>query len=239
MSSNDGAPSWLTEETVTAAAKNPTVQKAAVKTASNPIVQKAAVNAAKQHVQDNAPGWATEDSNQKNYAPPAVPGVPVDEAHDVERAGGGGDFRPRNSEFVASEEEIKKIKKYHLFLRIAYMASAFMMSVGAVLSLNGAGISTAFIAFYVLFFAVLIFCFECGLKAVSTIIARNFGFMYSMAGRLVMLIVICGMLVRLDIWAKVAMGLLAASMAGHIFVIVQCPKYEEYLRKKHYYQEKV
>ena len=47
------------------------------------------------------------------------------------------------------------------------------------------------------------------------------------------------MLVQLNVWGKVAMGLLCVSLALNLYVIVMMPRFEEYLRKKHYYAEKV
>ena len=120
---------------------------------------------------------------------------------DLERGQG-----PRtHSAFNATPEEIKEIQKLHLILRVCYMLTSIMMAVAAVLAISGATLATTFIALYVFFFALLIFCFEFGLKVVSTIIASNFGFMYTLLGRVILVLVICGMVTRLGIYGYVSM----------------------------------
>ena len=166
MSKNDGVPSWLTEETVTTATTNPVVQKAAVSAASNPAVQKAAVATATSKVNETAPGWA----EPSGYTPPATPGA-VAQPNEMPRDIESQRVAPDRT-FDASPEEVKEIQKWHLYLRVCYMITAIMMSIGAVLTLDGASIATAFIAFYVFFFSMLMFCFECGMKAVSSIIGK-------------------------------------------------------------------
>ena len=233
MSQNDGAPSWLTEENINTAASNPMVQKAAVKAASNPAVQKAAVNAATAKVNEHAPGWAAEPVKAQAYVPPTVPGSSTMDK-DIENQ----NDTSRHSELVATTDEIKQIQKYHLILRVCYMITAILMAVASVLTLQNAGIATVFICGYVFFFALLIFCFELGLKAVAQMIASNFGFMYSLIGRIALVMICCGMLVRLGVWGKVALGTLVASLVLNLYVILTNPKFEEYLRKKHFYAEK-
>ena len=232
MSQNDGAPSWLTEENINTAASNPMVQKAAIKAASNPAVQKAAVNAATAKANEHAPGWAAEPVKSQSYVPPAVPGSSTMDK-DIESQNAN-----RHSELVATTEEIKQIQKYHLILRVCYMITAILMGVASVLTLNGAGIATVFICGYVFFFALLICCFELGLKAVAQMIASNFGFMYSLVGRIALVCICCGMLVRLGTWGYVSMGAIVFSLVLNLYVILTNPKFEEYLRKKHFYSEK-
>lgn len=235
MSGNDGAPSWLTEETISSAASNPAVQSAAVKVASNPTVQKAAVNHAKNEINKSAPGWASEPVTAQPYTPPNPNGHNTMPANnDVENQ------RPSQTvpDFDCSPEELKEIQRYHLYLRVAFMLTAIMMSLASVLTLQSCSVATAFIAMYVFFFAVLIFCFELGLKAVAEMIASNFGFLYSFVGRVIFVIVLCGMLARLSTWGYVAMGLLVISLGGNLYVLFKLPRYDEYLRKKHYFGEK-
>ena len=245
MSRNtDAAPSWLTEENITTAANNPQVQKAAVKVASNPAVQAAAINHAnkKINVSQNSQSTGT------GYVPPVVKGVPTDApawstagTQDIEGGNGVPDDggRPRAmSDFVATDEEITEIKKYHLILRCCFMSSAVMMAISAVLTIQSASVSAAFMSMYVFFFAVMIFCFELGLQAVLKLVASNFGFMYTFFGRICLVMVICGMLAQLDVWGKVTIALLCASAVFNIFVVLKLPKFDEYLRKKHFHAEK-
>lgn len=231
---NDGAPSWLTEENISAAANNPTVQKAAVSAASNPAVQQAAVNHINQRASESAPSWASTPAKAEAYAPPSVPGADNSTMpRDVESGA------RQRADFDASPEELKELQRYHLILRICYMITALMMSLAAALTINGASVATAFICMYVFFFAVLIFCFECALKGISALIASNFGFMYTLPGRVFFCIVICSMLARMQIWGYVALGLLIACLFGNFYVLFKFPRFDEYLRKKHYYAEKV
>lgn len=254
---NDGPPSWLTEENITTAASNPVVQNAAVSVASNPAVQKAAINHANKKMNEAAPGWASDPEpvrasnatqNSQTYVPPVVKGVPAEDVpawsvpQDVERGNDGGNQGGRKramSDFVATDEEIKEIKKYHLILRVCFMCSALMMAISAVLTIQNASVSAAFMSMYVFFFAVMIFCFELGLQAVLKIVAANFGFMYTFFGRILLAMIICGMLAQLDVWGKVTIALLCASVAFNIFVVFKVPKYDEYLRKKHFHAEKL
>lgn len=63
------------------------------------------------------------------------------------------------------EEQVQRMQKWHLALRIFYMAAAIFLAVAAGLTLQGqSDIGKFFFACYVIFFAGLIFCFECGLN---------------------------------------------------------------------------
>lgn len=196
------APSWLTQENVSAVAENPAAQKAAVSAAKNPAVQSAMMGAATQAV-----------------------------------VGSNRDIESGPTDFDASESEIADIRKHHLFLRIVNICCALMMGVAAFTSLNS-DVATAFICGYVFFFGLLICCFEVGLQAVSKCIVANFGFMYTLTGRFLMIVVVLGLLVRLNIWGQITMALVCFSLLAQMYVLFKFPKFEEYLVKKHYYQEK-
>jgi len=167
---NDGVPSWLTEDTVTKVASNPVVQKTAVNAASNPVVQKAVINTAKAKINDTAPGWADEPSTSinKGYTPPIVPGVNPSEIRPVKDI--ENQQLVTNREFDATPEELAEIRKYHSILRFCYGSTALTMAVNAVLYMDGASIAKIFLCLYILFFAVLMFCFELALKTVSKMI---------------------------------------------------------------------
>lgn len=208
MSNNDGAPSWLTPDNAKAVASNPVAQSAAKTAAKDPTVQKAAVAAV------------------------------VNNNKDVESGRPSVAAKQGNSDFNASDEEIANLKKHHLYLRVAYMITAILMSVGAVTTLTGASASIFFMCAYVFFFALLICCFEVGLKAISKIIAANFGFMYTIPGRFFLLCIAAGMCYSLNVWGKVAMGCMAASLLLNIYILCALPRFEEYLRKMHFYADK-
>jgi len=206
-------PSWMTAENATTVAENPIAQEAAKNAASNPNVQKAVVGAAVNHV--------TGGQDVESQRPSA--------------AGNGGD----DDRLGVSEETLAAMKKWHLGMRLAMVGTAILMALASVLTLQGSpSVSTAFICFYVLFFAVLLFCFEFGLMMVAKLIASNFGFMYSASGRLVFMCIVAGMCFRLDILGKLCIGLIALLQCVYLYVLYRFPKYEEYLRKKHYYAEK-
>jgi hypothetical protein len=146
-------PSWLNEENISTASKvaqNPAVQKAA----KDPAVQKAAINAAR-----NAPPPPPPPPKaQPAWTDPEV-GKPVAEVVGAAPATTSTDGRA--SEFVIEEETLKEMQKWHLALRLSYMAATVLMCVAAVLTLQvQKDIGLVFFACYVFFFAVLICCFE-------------------------------------------------------------------------------
>ncbi len=150
----------MTEENISTAAKvtqNPAAQKAAKNVAKNPEVQKAVkkevAKAVSAPVADNAPQWAS--NNNDSYVPP--------DGKDVET---GNAAAGTSSEFVIDELTLISMQRWHLALRLLYMATAIFMSAAAVeafLSSNG-NVGVAFFSFYTLFFAAMICCFECGLN---------------------------------------------------------------------------
>ena len=248
------APSWLTEENISTAAKvtqNPAAQKAAKSVAKNPEVQKAVkkkiVKAASAPTADNAPNWANND--ESGYVPPGG---------DVEAQAGRQSSAAQSSEFVIEEETLKAMQRWHLALRLAYMAAAILMSAAAVEAFlsSSANIGIAFFAIYTLFFSAMICCFECGLsvsivhlriqlyvfiihiQAIARLIAVNFGFMYSLAGRGIFLLFVGFMSYQLLTFGKITMGVLYGVGLFHAFIMWKFPRFEEYLRKKHYFEGK-
>ena len=220
MSDKDPAPSWLTEDNIStaqAAASNPIVQKAAVAAASNPIVQEAAkfANSLKEPLTSNeeTPGWATGGDR------------------DVE----SGQGKSEAQEFQIDELTLKRMQKYHLILRIGYTGASVFLAAAAVLSLsNQEDFGLIFFAFYVFFFSILMCCFEFALTLVSRMIAENFGFMYTLTGRFLFIVLVGFMSYSLGFLGKCAMGGLFAVLIYHAFVMWKFPRFEEYLRKKHY-----
>jgi Na+-translocating ferredoxin:NAD+ oxidoreductase RnfD subunit len=67
-------------------------------------------------------------------------------------------------------------------------------------------------------------------------IAVNFGFMYTLCGRLVFIILVGFMSFLLSLFGKIVMGALYGVCLFHIYIMYRFPRFEEYLRKKHYYE---
>ncbi len=76
------------------------------------------------------------------------------------------------------------------------------------------------------------------IQAIAKIIAVNFGFLYSLSGRVVFLLFVGFMSFQLSLFGKIAMGILYGVGVFHMFIMWKFPRFEEYLRKKHYYEGK-
>lgn len=185
--SDPNAPSWLTaadppaasvSSTTTTATEKPAksggVFNMFSKEAATAHVQKAAVNHASNHVQNivNAPddGFTPAWATGKAYKPP----------DDIENNGGVAASASPSSETSGpvpldlDPALMKRMQFYHRILRISYMVAAIVMSAAAALSLIAqTNISAAFFAIYVLFFCLLMCCFEVGLN-VSWICCAHF-----------------------------------------------------------------
>jgi cation transport ATPase len=230
------APSWLTEENISTASKvtqNPAAQKAAKNIAKNPEVQKAVKKevikaASSPTAADNAPQWA---NNTETYVPPGG---------DVETGRTPSTSNNATSDFVIEEETLKQMQRWHIALRVLYMIASILMCAAAVLSFtqSNANIGVAFFAMYTVFFSTMICCFECALEAVARLIAVNFGFMYTLFGRAVFLLFVGFMSFQLSLFGQIAMGILYAVGLFHMYVMYRFPRFEEYLRKKHYFEGK-
>ncbi len=64
----------------------------------------------------------------------------------------------------------------------------------------------------------------------------NFGFMYTLSGRMLFLLFVGFMAFSLSLMGKFAMGFLYACGIFHMYIMYRFPKFEEYLRKKHYFE---
>mmetsp|Transcript_70948 Transcript_70948/g.139343 ORF Transcript_70948/g.139343 Transcript_70948/m.139343 type:complete len:242 (+) Transcript_70948:78-803(+) len=228
------APSWLTEENISTATKvvnNPAAQKAA----KNPAVQKAAKSAAQSQLNKEAPGWTSEDIHSdmekgKAGSPPPPPPKSAPAA--------AAPKTPINTDMSdVDPETMKNMQRHHLALRVLYIGAAVFLSTAAALSLQSQNdLGLIFFAFYVLFFSAIICCFEVALTAIARLIAVNFGFMYTLWGRLTFIILLGFMSFLLSVLGKVAMGALYGVMLFQIYVMWKFPRFEEYLRKKHYFE---
>ena len=131
--------------------------------------------------------------------------------------------------------ELKEIEQWAKRLRVAYMTISTIMALAAFFSLGSDDLGVMFMALYVWFFALLIFCSELALKGVAKLIAENFGFMYNPLGRLIFLLFVAVMCYELGLLGKIVMAMLTVTSLVHIYVIIIHPAFEEYVRKKHYY----
>ena len=176
--SDSNAPSWLVQDNATSAPsttsnstadkpkKSGGVFKMFSKEAATAHVEKAATdhvvskakNITNYHDDGFTPAWATSS----NYTPPT----------DVESGAGQKPVESSASaapsgpvELNIDPETLKRIKFYHIILRILYMLSSSLMATAAGLSLVlQTNVSAAFFAIYVIFFCLLLCCFEVGLN---------------------------------------------------------------------------
>ena len=74
------------------------------------------------------------------------------------------------------------------------------------------------------------------IQPISKILAINFGFMYSRVGRFNFIIIMGFMAFSVSLFGKVCMGLLFAVMLFHMYLFYCFPRFEEYIRKTHYYE---
>ena len=208
-------PSWLKEEdenaTIKAAVSSPVLQSTTKAVASDPAVQKATYNAAKEHLMPRNVREEEQKTDIESHMPDDEP-----------------------EELDISPEELKMIEKYSLALRVAFMVISILMAAAACVKLENADIATAFIALYVFFFSVVICCFELALSTVSRWIAMNFGFLYTLSGRILFLTFVAVMCFSLGLFGKVVMGLTFAALVFNIYVLVVHPKFDRWLRHKHY-----
>ena len=60
--------------------------------------------------------------------------------------------------------------------------------------------SSVYQGFYVIFFALILICFECfsGIALAAKVLSRNYGFMFSVAGRILFMVMIGIMVSALD-----------------------------------------
>mmetsp|Transcript_48584 Transcript_48584/g.135782 ORF Transcript_48584/g.135782 Transcript_48584/m.135782 type:complete len:239 (-) Transcript_48584:73-789(-) len=211
------APSWLTEENIS----TPT-------TTDNPAAkEKKASKKDKKNPPPPPPAYTPPTSNNNNDVEAQQPAASKNTPN-VE-----------DTEFVIDKATLDEMRKWHIGLRVAYMCAAILLATGAVLSFQGQDdVGLAFFAMYVLFFSVMICCFEFALDVVSKVIAINFGFMYTLSGRIIFIVLVGFMSYWLGLVSQVAMGVLFAALCLHIFIMMRFPRFEEYLRKKHYYEGK-
>ena len=202
-------PAWLTESSSSAAAA----------VASNKEVQNAVANAATEHAKEK-------------YLP-----------------GGGGNKDVESQEAAAKLAEIEAqldpddlamMKKFRIALRVGFGITGGSMTVTAVFRiLTGPDIETFFLAMYVIMFSIIMWCFECGLPGIDRLIATNFGFLYSMAGRIIFTLFVGVMCLSLGIWGIVCGSAMFVMLLFNVYVLCAYPKFEAWLRTLHYHNTKL
>ena len=78
-------------------------------------------------------------------------------------------------------------------------------------------------------------CFECGLNFFSTVLAINFGFLYTLSGRLLFLLFVGFMSFSLSTFGIAAMAYLYLVGLIHAGIMLYYPKFSQYVRQKDYF----
>ena len=73
---------------------------------------------------------------------------------------------------------------------------------------------------------------------ISSIVAINFGFLYTLTGRVIFILFVGAMSYSLSIFGKVAMGVLFVVLLFHAFIMCRFPKFSQYVRQKDYFGSK-
>ena len=150
-----------------------------------------------------------------------------------------------NDDLVIDESRKTQLEQAHTYLRVLYIIAAILLGVAAALSFVGQkDVGLYFFAIYVFFFAILICCYELGFSFTARFIAVNFGFLYSLTGRMIFLLFVGFMSFALgqstppNDWGYAAMGVLYLVGLVHVYFLCKFPEYEAYVRRKHFYEGK-
>lgn len=137
-----------------------------------------------------------------------------------------------------TEEELSEIKKWARILRYSMIILSTLMLITAwynIFSVTSPSISATFIALYLTVFSCLICCFEIAFRQVALFIVQNFGFMYHAPGRTIFLIFVAIVFFQLSIMGKVVFSLMVVWGCLNAYVNYKHPKYNQYLKKLHFY----
>lgn len=185
---------------------------------------------------EEAPSWLSSETLRSTNLEPEDEDI---EAHGDESPSESKESRSRESEESQRPSEariMEEMQRAHLVLRLLYISASTFIGVVAGLSMIGeTHISTLFFTVYILFFCLMICCFECAFSGAAHFIAVNFGFLYTMIGRLAFVALLCFMSFTLGFLGLIGMCFLAAIGIFHIYILCKYPGFENYLRKKHYY----
>ena len=155
----------------------------------------------------------------------------------------------------------KRMLFYHRLLRVLYQLASSLMGISAGLSLvNQTNFSSIFFAVYVLFFCLIMFCFEIGFSVsassslndipfvplpvnlihqltfhpqmIAACFAVNLGFLYTLTGRFIFVVFVGAMSFSLSLFGKISMAVLFAVLLFHFFLMCMFPKFSRYVREK-------
>ena len=162
---------------------------------------------------------------------------------------------PQEMSTFTAQEKIE-LSKVHWILRFIYMGVAILLAACAAVGIQAANVSTSisttsnssssgsntwgtvFIGCYVFAFAILICCFEIGLSIITRCMSENFGFLYTISGRIIFLALVCGMCAKLFIFGYVMIAVIAVVLLVHTILLIRNPRLGEYTRQLHYYAGK-
>jgi hypothetical protein len=187
---------------------------------SNPTVQKAAKAAVVAAVEEETSKYSFTNTGGDLEAP-------------LNPSGGDRSEEPED-DLDISPAELGQLQKWNLILRVSYMVMSLLMAAAACLALESTTLGGAFVALYVFAFSIVICCFELALKGIAAYIAENMGFLYTKTGRLLFMLFVAVMCFHLKIFGKVCMALMLLLICVNIYVFITLPKYEAWLRKKHF-----
>lgn len=215
-------PAWL----------NDNVESLAKNVASSPAAQEFAVTSAINSL--SSPGGFSKLAS-------AITGMSQSQFQKLDtESSHGGEAQGKGSgplEGIACDAaELKEIEMWADRLRKYYLIISVMMFLAAFFSLGSNSLVVVFIALYVWFFSILLFCFELSLSAFTKLISENFGFLYSPIMRSVFHFLLMLLSFELGFIGKLACIGLAVSGIMYVYVVVKHPMYEDVLRRKHYYK---
>lgn len=158
----------------------------------------------------------------------------------ADESGGGSGGGGANGGTIlrgVDEEELYLIEKWVKILRVGMIIISTLMAITAFYNfLNAANdMATNLLAFYVLFFSILICCYEISMRMIAIYIVQNFGFLYNPAGRTLFYIFCAFLCWSLSVMGKVAFALLITAIAVRLVVDCKHPKLEQYLMIKHFH----
>lgn len=146
-------------------AKNPAAQKAAQKTFENPALQRAVSKEVAKSISTPPPPPPSSPPSSPSEAPGWLKNVPKAEAVPADIENASSSNSQVVSDFSIEEPVLKEMSRWHLAIRVSYMISAILLGTMAGLSLvNQKDLGLIFFAFYVMFFSLLICCFELALS---------------------------------------------------------------------------
>lgn len=131
--------------------------------------------------------------------------------------------------------ELEEMKKWAAKLRITNLCVSTLLMLSSFFSLGSTDLTLVFIALYVFFFSMLLCCYELGLQSIARIIAENFGFVYNTVPRRIFVVLIAILCYELGLIGKIAMAILLASECVHAYVMFKHPKFNYYMKLKHFY----